>query len=122
MFNEMQNPDLGKDQANISIEETNPDQWETYRDFRLAALQEEPIAFEDRESGTKRMTERPENEWRAMLQGNADKPPGSSHITLWAKEGQEIAGTMNSVIRDYGSFKGAVLQNVYVPGKYRGQV
>jgi ribosomal protein S18 acetylase RimI-like enzyme len=122
MLGEKYNPDFNKDGFQIYIEPINPDDWEKYRDFRLLGLREEPIAFEDPANGEKRITSRGENEWRNILQGKVAGFPDSSRISLWAKEGNEPAGTLNATIsnsREDG--KAAFIQNVYVPKQYRGR-
>lgn len=121
MLSEKHNPDLNKDNFQISIETIDPNDWEKYRDFRLLGLREEPIAFEDPIEGEKRLASREESEWRNILQGKVEGHPDSLRISLWTKDGNEPTGTLNAIISNDENGKIALIQNVFVRSQYRGQ-
>ena len=121
----MPDPDSAKESIKVSIGPLNPDRWQEYRDLRLQALEEEPIAFEDPVDGKKRLLAREERKWRAMLEGNVNNKTGLGRTVLCAEISGKLVGTVDAQVGKItkGITKGikATIQNEFVARAVREQ-
>ena len=101
--------------SQIRIVQLGQNDWEILRELKLRSLGQEPIAFEDQETGLKRYSARSEEEWRRKLDEEA-----SSTISLFADDNGRYIGTVNAILEL--DEKKALVQHMYVdPEGNRGK-
>ncbi len=117
-----------RDQNPIEIVELGPDNWEVLRDLKLRTLDQEPIAMEDPEPGRKRMLERTEEEWRAIMSGEVvgKKPYAKRYNNFFAKDlvSGKYVGLVQAVVSEgqWEYTRHALVQNMFVDNEgHRGQ-
>lgn len=103
---------------NISIGHISPERWQEYRDLRLEALKEEPIAFQDPVIGKNKLLKLQEGEWRAMLDGRTHN--GRTRKIVWCAEvGGVLVGMRTiEVFRILGELK-INGENLFVKKEFR---
>ena len=75
----------------VRLVKLSPDQWEELRDFKISSLQQEPIAFEDFESGMTRYQSRTEEEWRNWLTNR-------NRVALFAMDNGRPVGMVSALV------------------------
>lgn len=120
----LNNPDgqLENNQAKFEIVELTPNDWQKLQDLKLRSLDQEPIAFEDQETGKSRYLTRPEEEWRKILSGKLLDKEGE-YINIFAKAKNQIVGMVGAVVPEQQdqNDKIATVHHMYVDKTWRGQ-
>ncbi len=101
--------------TNVKIVQLSPDDWKELRYLKHKSLMQEPIAFEDFESGKKKYIERTELQWREKLDEKA-----SFNLTFLAEDNGNYVGMISALL--VANEHKAVVQHMYVDAEdHRGQ-
>lgn len=111
-----------KEEKEISIEivELSPDQWRSFQDLKLQSLEEEPIAFADKDLTSRKWKDREEKEWREILEGKISGGRLGESINLFAKHSDDLVGMVSAIILESEEYKVAKIQSMYVQKDFRG--
>lgn len=101
-------------QSSIEIRELKPGEWKIYRDIRLEALKNEPLAFISAYSDVLKRTE---ESWRDGL----IRTTNPNSFILFAFKNSKAVGLMGTYQKDDDNHLGIInMFTVYVRPKYRG--
>lgn len=114
--------DKDKEEKNLPIDivELPSDQWQSFQDLKLQSLEEEPIAFADKDLTSKKWRDRSEEEWKEILEGKISGGRLGESINLFAKHSADLVGMVSAIILESEEQKVARVQSMYVQKGFRG--